>query len=140
MIYRSLNSVTRKSIPHPHWIDSIDDFGNSSGFICFISLNVRSENQYIAFERATKIFLLHTNWKKKTFKVITFGLKHSPEFHIAMIQLLRDNWILSFQGENDYNYLGLVTFTYRMWSSYHHWWYIYSNHPTLLFLRCTSLY
>ena len=61
-----------------------------------------------------RFFLLHTNWKKKTFKVITFGLKHSPEFHIAMIQLLRDNWILSFQGENDYNYLGLVTFTYRM--------------------------
>ena len=95
--YRSLNSVTHGfEFPIPHYTDSIDEFGDSNGSICFISLDTRSGYHQVRVRKSDQenLAFFTPSSKNKTFKVIPFDPKNAPDFYITMMHILCEDWIL----------------------------------------------
>ena len=95
--YRPLNGVTKSFEYHnPRCSDSIEDFGDFSDSICFISLDARSSYRQIQVGKVEqeKMALYTLVGKDRTFKVMPFGPKNLPNFYTIMMQFLRDEWIL----------------------------------------------
>ena len=86
--YRSLKGVTKSlEFPIPRYSDSIEGFGDSSGRICFISLDISSGYHHIrvrTIDQEKSVFFTR-NRKYKTFKLILFGLKKHPLYTTMMI-------------------------------------------------------
>ena len=76
--------------PIPRCADSIEDFGDFSGRIYFISFNARSGYHQIRVRRQDqeKLASFTPSGEKKTFEVIPFGPKNAPAFYTAMMQFL----------------------------------------------------
>ena len=101
--YRPLNSATRSfEFPIPRCADSIDDFGDFSGRIYFISLDTRcGYHQISVLQHDQEMLAFSTpSGKKKTFKVMSFGPKNASAFYTAMIQFLRADWTILFSKTN----------------------------------------
>ena len=97
--YRPWNGVTKSfEYPIPRWSDRIEDFGDFSDRISFISLNDRSGYHQIRVRKTgqKKLAFFTPNDKNKTLKVMPFGTKNAPAFYTVMMNFLRDDWILSF--------------------------------------------
>ena len=97
--YRPLSSVTRNFELHiPRCAESIEDFGDFSGRIYFISLDARSGYHHICVRRQDqeKLAFFTLSGKKKIFNVMSFSPKNSPAFYTTMIQFLRADWTVLF--------------------------------------------
>ena len=82
--YCSLNGVTESfEFPIPRCTDSIENFGDFSGRMYFISLDARSGCHQIRVRKCNqeKLALFTPNGTKKTFKVTPFG----PKMHLHFI-------------------------------------------------------
>ena len=94
-----LNGVTKSfEYPIPKCSDSIEDFGEFSGKIYFISLDARSGYHQIRVRNVDqeKLAFFTPDGKTKTFKVMPFGPKNAPAFYTAMMKFLRGEWIMLF--------------------------------------------
>ena len=82
--YRPLNGVTKSfKFPIPRCADNIQNFGDFSGRMYFISLDARSGYHQIRVRKRDqeKLAFFTPSGKKKTFKVIPFG----PKMHLHSI-------------------------------------------------------
>ena len=129
--YRPLNSVTKNvEFPIPRCADSIEDFGDFSGRIYFISLDTRSNYHQIRARKRyqIKISIFHAKWKK--------NFQNNAVWFQKCTRFLYCN--------NDAVLACSITIENYLWWSHNHQWYsLFSNHiPTLLhyFICVTQMF
>ena len=92
--YCLLNSVSRSfEFPTPRYAGSIEDFGDFSERMCFISIDARSGNHQICVRRRDQenLAFFTASGKEKIFKVMPFGPENVLAFYTTMMQFLRDD-------------------------------------------------
>ena len=97
--YRPLNIVTRSfEYPILRCADSIEDLVDSCGRLMIISLDARSGYHQIGVRSCDreKLVFFTPGGNKKTYKVMPFGPKNASAFYTAMMQILREEWLILF--------------------------------------------
>ena len=92
--YRPLDGITRSfTFLIPRCAYSIEELGDFCGILFIISLDTRIRYHQIRVRKCDqeKLVFFTPDGKKKTYKVIPFGPKNTPEFYTAMMQILRDD-------------------------------------------------
>ena len=83
-----MNGVTKSFEYHIlRCSENIEDFGDFSGNIYFISLDAHSGYYQIRVRRVDqeKMVFFTSDGKKKTFKIMPFGENNAPAFYTAMM-------------------------------------------------------
>lgn len=101
--YRALNSKTLPfEYPIPRCIDAIENLGDASGRLYFISLDARQGFHQILvhLEDQDKLAFFAPDGKKYTFVVMPFGPRNGPATYTAMMRKLKDEWDALFYQRN----------------------------------------
>ena len=93
--YRALNAHTLPfEYPIPHCLNAIEDLGDSTGCLYFISLDACQGFHQISVwpSDQEKLAFFGPDGKKYTFVVMPFGPRNGPTTYTAMMQKLKDTW------------------------------------------------
>ena len=97
--YCPLNGVTKSfEFQIPRCVDSIENFGDFSERMCFISIDARSGNHQICVRRRDQenLAFFTASGKEKILKAMPFGPKNALAFYTTMMQFLCDDWTILF--------------------------------------------
>jgi hypothetical protein len=100
---RKLNSVALPfEHPIPRCEDAVDDFGDSAGKLCFISLDACSGYHQIAVRHCDqdKLAFFLPDDEKHTFSVMPFGPRNAPGFYTCMMHVLSTEWNALFKSKH----------------------------------------
>ena len=93
--YRALNARTLPfKYPIPRCIDAIENLGDASGRLYFISLDARQGFHQILVRLSDqeKLAFFAPDEKKHTFTVMPFGPRNGPATYTAMMHHLKEKW------------------------------------------------